>query len=1683
MIPQDECDNVYECPGDDGADDGGDDGGEDCDSEVCLSLDGGDLNYSSTEDIAGFQFSHNGCVTGAAGGDAAANGFTVSASGSAVLGFSFTGSVIPAGAGTLVELSGGVSEDCLSEFIFSDANGNSLSVGFGSGSADDGGDDGSDDGADDGGDDGGEDCDSEVCLSLDGGDLNYSSTEDIAGFQFSHNGCVTGAAGGDAAANGFTVSASGSAVLGFSFTGSVIPAGAGTLVELSGGVSEDCLSEFIFSDANGNSLSVGFGSGSADDGGVDTCEDSNACNFGEEGDCEYAEEYFDCDGNCIVDTDCAGECGGSAQLDDCGECNGPGADYECWDGSVVCDSSDCPDVEVSYLDITYSSDTDIAGFQFDMEGVTVLGASGGDAEANGFSVSTSATTVLGFSFTGSVIPASENGVLTTLEVQGNVSDACIDMSSLVISGPGGEALFTMVDDCLMISASNEIGDGGDDGADDGGDDGGEDCDSEVCLSLDGGDLNYSSTEDIAGFQFSHNGCVTGAGGGDAAANGFTVSASGSAVLGFSFTGSVIPAGAGTLVELSGGVSEDCLSEFIFSDANGNSLSVGFGSDSADDGGDDGSDDGADDGGDDGGEDCDSEVCLSLDGGDLNYSSTEDIAGFQFSHNGCVTGAGGGDAAANGFTVSASGSAVLGFSFTGSVVPAGEGTLVELSGDVSQDCLSEFIFAASDGSELSVGFGSGSADDGGDDGSDDGGNNETASVQVIHNSASPTVDVYIDGALAVEDFEYRTATPVLELGTSFTVGIAPANGDVIAEFPFELMDGGEYVVVATGLLGNTVTPFDLAATSTTFGASDGNVGLEVYHGSTDAPAVDVLADGAVLVPNLSYGSFSGYVEVPAADYVVGIAPAGGASIADFVAPLSGLGGGSAVVFASGFLADDPAFGLFAALADGTVLELPVNDVSDDGGDDGGEDCDSEVCLSLDGGDLNYSSTEDIAGFQFSHNGCVTGAGGGDAAANGFTVSASGSAVLGFSFTGSVVPAGEGTLIELAGDVSQDCLSEFIFAASDGSELSVGFGSGSADDGGVDTCEDSNACNFGEEGDCEYAEEYFDCDGNCIVDTDCAGECGGSAQLDDCGECNGPGADYECWDGSVVCDSSDCPDEVLQPVYFTDLPNATGESSLIIIQDVLGLDIGDEIGLFDSNGVLDSCIPEEGCSNPEYGETLVASGVWSGEQLELVAVMSIDLSDFNGPVLNGAVDGNDIVIKVWDASLDYEHSSDPNYIQGNGTYGQILTVVDVLDAYVYGCTDPEALNFNEYANMDDGSCDYTIEQSIDLLSYQLNNISFNVNLWNSYDFEDALSSVDVLLAYNDMDEYYVPEFGINQVSPEISQGYYVFISGADGATLTVEEEAVDLNTPLSLQPYMMNNIGYFPQENRSSEDVFSGIPILLVSNDQGQYYVPSLGVNSIDAAGGMTAGEGYSVFLSGGAEQTLVYGEESLNRSTLEIDDLFLESQTRAYSDLVVPTGISYPVIITDIGGDVSVGDELVAYADGQVVGATRIVDLSAPVVISAWGGYHEFGIDLEGYDVGDAIDLRLFSNETGEEMKVEMSLDNTEYGIGVLSSGTIEVMDMLAVPEEYNLTQNYPNPFNPSTTISFSIPSEGFVQVNVYDITGRLITGLVNGNLSAGYHDVIWDGTDMFGSNVSAGLYIYSLQAEGVSLTRKMVLMK
>ena len=69
--------------------------------------------------------------------------------------------------------------------------------------------------------------------------------------------------------------------------------------------------------------------------------------------------------------------------------------------------------------------------------------------------------------------------------------------------------------------------------------------------------------------------------------------------------------------------------------------------------------------------------------------------------------------------------------------------------------------------------------------------ETAQVQIVHNSPYPVVDVYVDGALALEDVPYRASTGLVDLPVNTEVGIL-ADGDVIATFPFELAENGTYV---------------------------------------------------------------------------------------------------------------------------------------------------------------------------------------------------------------------------------------------------------------------------------------------------------------------------------------------------------------------------------------------------------------------------------------------------------------------------------------------------------------------------------------------------------------------------------------------------------------------------------------------------------------------------------------------------------------------------------------------------------------------------------------------------------------------------------------------------------------------------------------------------------------------------
>jgi hypothetical protein len=88
-----------------------------------------------------------------------------------------------------------------------------------------------------------------------------------------------------------------------------------------------------------------------------------------------------------------------------------------------------------------------------------------------------------------------------------------------------------------------------------------------------------------------------------------------------------------------------------------------------------------------------------------------------------------------------------------------------------------------------------------------------------------------------------------------------------------------------------------------------------------------------------------------------------------------------------------------------------------------------------------------------------------------------------------------------------------------------------------------------------------------------------------------------------------------------------------------------------------------------------------------------------------------------------------------------------------------------------------------------------------------------------------------------------------------------------------------------------------------------------------------------------------------------------------------------------------------------------------------------------------------------------------------------LPTQYEIN-NYPNPFNPTTTINYQLPESGFVTIKVFDILGREVALLVNENKSAGYYKVNFNG-----SKLTSGVYIYTIQVNGITQSKKMLLAK
>ena len=123
---------------------------------------------------------------------------------------------------------------------------------------------------------------------------------------------------------------------------------------------------------------------------------------------------------------------------------------------------------------------------------------------------------------------------------------------------------------------------------------------------------------------------------------------------------------------------------------------------------------------------------------------------------------------------------------------------------------------------------------------------------------------------------------------------------------------------------------------------------------------------------------------------------------------------------------------------------------------------------------------------------------------------------------------------------------------------------------------------------------------------------------------------------------------------------------------------------------------------------------------------------------------------------------------------------------------------------------------------------------------------------------------------------------------------------------------------------------------------------------------------------------------------------------------------------------------------------------------------------------------GMTLFIPYDVESGRLGAGIT---VVEEVESASTPSSYALGQAYPNPFNPETTIEFTVPTDGYVKIVVFNAAGQLVNSLVDEELSAGGYKTTWDARDQNGQELSSGVYFIRMQASDFAATRSVTLLK
>tara|TARA_Y100000588_G_scaffold395259_1_gene521977 strand:+ start:5959 stop:20802 length:14844 start_codon:yes stop_codon:yes gene_type:complete len=419
--------------------------------------------------------------------------------------------------------------------------------------------------------------------------------------------------------------------------------------------------------------------------------------------------------------------------------------------------------------------------------------------------------------------------------------------------------------------------------------------------------------------------------------------------------------------------------------------------------------------------------------------------------------------------------------------------------------------------------------------------------------------------------------------------------------------------------------------------------------------------------------------------------------------------------------------------------------------------------------------------------------------------------------------------------------------------------------------------------------------------------------------------------------------------------------------------------------------------------------------------------------------------------YFYSVSALYDGGESDHSNLVEIIIIT-----GCTDTEATNYNPEATVEDGSCEYDVSFTLSYLSG-----------WNMVGLSLLVENTGYLDIYPDAQTNTLFAFdGVYQNESDLVPGTgYLLRFQTEGETTITGTPFYEVITTLNEGWNIISGIS----ESVTAEQIYS---TGLVS--EGTLY----GYNGVYyLSDNVEPGVGYWARSNTGGELTITNNGQTL-RSTNDFLTLLLEANkieisSGGYSSSLY-FGIeideenilnySLPPLFEGIDFDARfAGDSKVVTESGEieVVNTTETLTLSYDILIEA--GEHMNWI---------------LTSESGNDHILE--------GHGEITVPTAErfvVKREPVIPTTFALHQNFPNPFNPVTTLRYDLPSDALVTLTIYDMLGKEITQLVNTTQQVGFKSVQWDATDNTGRAVSAGVYLYQIEAGEFVQTKKMVLLK